>query len=193
MNAADKLQLDLPLVLPDIHGAKDLCVGRLIAALSGRPGIEEAHVVGVESGSPQLCLHYDPETISLARVREIVHSAGAQLTSRFAHLTFRADAPLHARSARGLAQTLRQVPGILEADVAVSGAVRIEYDRTQTPEQTLLERIAALGYPDLPGRSLFQRCRRGGCVGHRLACALPYCHGRFEKAPEDAAARGTRT
>ena len=145
MSEPVKLRLDLPLVLPDVDDANDRCVTRLLDALSGRPGLAEAHVVGGESGSPQLCIHYDPGTLSLTRVRELVHSAGAELTSRFAHLVLRTGAPLHARGARGAADSLRSIPGVLEADVGVSGAVRIEYDRSVLSEDILLARAAAFG------------------------------------------------
>lgn len=140
-----KLRLDLPLILPDIDDAEDRCVTRLIDSLSGRPGIAEVHMVGRYSASPQLCLHYDPAIIPLTRVRELVHSVGAQLTSQFSHLSFRAAAPMHARAARDVADSLRNVPGVLEADVAASGAVRIEFDRTRVSEAALLVKAAALG------------------------------------------------
>ena len=140
-----KLRLDLPLILPDVDDAKDRCVARLIDSLSGRPGIAEAHIVGLDRGKPELCIHYDPRTLALNRVRELVESVGAQLTSRFAHLVFTAGAPLHARAARGVADSLRDLAGVLEADVAASGAVRIEYDRSMVSEKALLDRIGALG------------------------------------------------
>lgn len=140
-----RLRLDLPLLLPDIHDADDRCVDRLIAALSGRPGIAEAHVVRDGTGEPQLCVHYDPAEINIGRVRELVHAAGAQVGERFGHLVVRADAALHARAARRLADDLRAKPGVLEADVAASGAIRIEYDRQKVSAQALLEQVAALG------------------------------------------------
>lgn len=145
MNKSLKLRLDLPLVLPDVADAHDSCVTRLLNALSGRPGLIEAHVVGRESGSPQLCIHYYPTTLSLTRVRELANSVGAEITSRFAHLVLRTDAPLHARGARGAADSLRGIPGVVEADVGVSGAVRIEYDRSVLSEDMLLARAAAFG------------------------------------------------
>ncbi len=145
MNAAEKLRLDLPLVLPGVDDAEDRCVARLTEALSGRPGIEEAHVVGADGDSPQLCVHYDPNQITLGRVRELVQSVGAQLASRYAHLVFRSNGPLHARSARRVADGLRGVPGVLEADVAASGALRIEYDRSTVSEQTLLHIVTSQG------------------------------------------------
>ena len=94
-----RLRLDLPLLLPD---ADDRCVGRLIAALSGRPGISEAHVAR-DADAPQLCIHYGPAQINIGRVRELVHAAGAEVSERFGHLVVRADAALHARAARSVA------------------------------------------------------------------------------------------
>ena len=139
-----RLRLDLPLLLPDVDDADDRCVGRLIAALSGRPGIAEAHVAR-DSGALQLCIHYDSAMINIGRVRELVHAAGAQVSERFGHLVVRADAALHARAARSAADGLRSMPGVLEADVAASGAVRIEYDRQKVSAQDLLKHAATLG------------------------------------------------
>ena len=39
---------------------------------AGRPGIERAHLVGLEHGAAQLCIHYQPDTLTLDRVRELV-------------------------------------------------------------------------------------------------------------------------
>jgi Cd2+/Zn2+-exporting ATPase len=78
-------------------------------------------------------------------VRELVQSVGAQLGARYAHLVFRSNGPLHARSARRVADGLRNVPGVLEADVAASGALRMEYDRSTVSEQTLLHIATSLG------------------------------------------------
>lgn len=145
MTEATTLRLDLPLVLPDVDDAQDRCVTRLIEALSGRPGISQAHVVGRESGSPQLCVHYEPATLPLARVRELVRAAGAELTERYAHLVIRGGETLHARAARSAAEALRKMPGVLEADVSASGTVRIEYDRSVVAESTLLSKAKAMG------------------------------------------------
>ena len=145
MTEATTLRLDLPLVLPDVDDAQDRCVSRLIDALSGRPGISQAHVIGRESGAPQLCVHYEPATLPLDRVRELVHAAGAELTERFAHLVIRGGATLHARAARSAAEALRSMPGVLEADVSASGTVRIEYDRSVVSESVLLSKAEAVG------------------------------------------------
>lgn len=145
MIEATTLRVDLPLVLPDVDDAQDRCVTRLIDALSGRPGILQAHVVGRESGSPQLCVHYELAKLSLARVRELVHAAGAELTERFAHLVISGGATLHARAARSAAEALRGVPGVLEAEVSGSGTLRIEYDRSVVSDDVLQAKAEAAG------------------------------------------------
>jgi Zn2+/Cd2+-exporting ATPase len=144
MNETQKLKLDLPLILPDIHGVEDPCVHRLQEKLVGRPGIEEAHVTGVEAGTPQLCVHYDPNVISLGRLRQLIESAGVELTDRFAHLLGRVAVP-HARIAQRMADQLRALPGVIEAEVSGTGVVRIEYDRFQLDETVLTRRLKALG------------------------------------------------
>ncbi len=145
MTEASTVRLDLPLILPDVEDVQDRCVTRLVDALAGRPGIAEAHIVGLDAGSPQLCVHYQPEILPLARVRELVQSVGAQLTARFAHLVIRGDATLHARAARSVAEGLRGVLGVLEADVSAAGAVRIEYDRECVSEGDLRAKLKTLG------------------------------------------------
>lgn len=145
MSNSKKLRLDLPLVLPDVSEAHDRCVLRLTDTLKGRNGIDEVHIVDIESGAPQLCVHYDPDSMTLGRVRELVQSVGAEISSQYAHLAFRANGSLLARTARRIAEELRRVPGVIEADVAASGSLRIEYDRSKVSQQELIEALGSLG------------------------------------------------
>lgn len=145
MSKTQKLRLDLPLLLPDVHDPSDPCVDRLREKLVGRPGIDEAHVVGLDEGKPELCVHYDPNLMSLGRLRELVQAAGIEITDRFVHLLGRINAPIHARAAQRIADQLRAVPGVIEADASPAGAVRIEYDRSVADDSSLRQRAEALG------------------------------------------------
>ncbi|HEU4776520.1 MAG TPA: heavy metal translocating P-type ATPase, partial [Telluria sp.] len=145
MKQSDKVSLELPVILPDIPDAHDQCVDRLIQALSARPGLDRVHLKHPESGEAVLCLHYDPAQITATRLRELVHSLGAGLTEKYAHYVGRTDAPLHARSARLLSNRLRSMQGILEAEVSVSGAVRVEYERDLVSRADLERSIASFG------------------------------------------------
>ena len=144
MSESQKLRLDLPLVLPGIHGTDDPCVKRLQDKLVGRPGIDEAHVTGVPEGRPQLCVHYDPNVISLGRLRELITSEGLSLTDRFSHILGRVNLPMHARFAQRVAEQLRTLDGVIEADVSPGGVVRIELDRTRIDEAKLHQRLTSL-------------------------------------------------
>lgn len=146
MTNTAKLRLELPLVLPGIDDQRDKCVARLIASLEGRPGISGAHILPeLPTTGPELCLHYDPAELSLARVKEIVHSSGAEISARFGHLTLKTNSPMHARAARSIADSLRAAPGVMEAEVAPSGVVRLEYDRSVVSERDLLDKASLLG------------------------------------------------
>jgi Cd2+/Zn2+-exporting ATPase len=145
MEQSERVRLELPLILPEVDDAHDPCIGRLVGLLTGRPGVERVHIQTQEGSPPLLCLHYDPSLITVARLRELVSAVGAQLTEKFAHYVGCAPAPLHSRSARLFSQRLRQVPGVLEAEVSASGRIRIEYERATVARTRLEELVGALG------------------------------------------------
>lgn len=144
MEQAEKLRLDLPVLLPDVQERRDGCVARLIEALQAKPGIAEAHVRGAAGATPQLCIHYDSREIPLQRVREIACAIGARITDDIGHAVFEA-APMHAREARRLSAELRQIEGVVEAEANAGGILRLEYERKATHEEKLRQALRALG------------------------------------------------
>lgn len=136
------LQLDIPLLLPDVADASDACVGRLIADLDGRSGIEQAHVVPARDDAPaQLCIHYDPDALPLPRIREIVQATGAAITERFGHVLWPVEGIGHQRRARTVGDRLRSLPGVIEAEANAAGLVRVEFDRVATSEQAIRQTL----------------------------------------------------
>lgn len=141
---ADKLRLDIPILLPDVPDSADSCVTRLIGELEGRAGVESVHVRPQSaSGRAQLCIHYDAETLPLSRIRELVTSAGANVTERYGHLAGEIDVT-HQRRARSIAEKLEALPGVLEAAASAAGTVRIEFDRTLVSEESLWAELRGL-------------------------------------------------
>lgn len=138
-----KVRLDIPLLLPDVPQTKDRCVSELVSALSAHEGVTQAHVVE-KNGTAQLCIHYAPGTIALPRIRELAQSVGARLTDRFGHQLARID-PTDARAARSLLLKLQALDGVVEAEVAASGTVRIEYDREAVEQEALFAQLSKLG------------------------------------------------
>jgi Cd2+/Zn2+-exporting ATPase len=141
----EKLRVDLQLVLPGVPDEADACVGRLIEELRSREGVEAIHVREKETqAGPELCVHYDPNVVSLARIREIVESAGATIGGRYGHARWNVVGIAHARRARTVADRLKAMPGVLEADASASGTVHVEYDRQGVSEQDILVSLAKL-------------------------------------------------
>lgn len=145
-----KLTLDLPVLLPDALDGRDQCVDRLTATLRGAPGLEEVHVVDAAGGAPaRLCMHYDPTVTSVARIRGLAEGAGATLTEQFRHVLWTVTGIGHVRRARTIAESLRRVPGVVEAEVT-PGVVRVEFDRNQANDAQLQAVLRDLGV-GIPG------------------------------------------
>jgi len=130
-----KIQLNLPVLLPKIPDERDQCVTRLLSALNAESGIEKAHLK--EGSPPEVCIHYDPDQLALAKVKAIAKRAGAKITDRYHHLLFDVTGVRHQRHARQLGDQIGKTPGILEAVVSGAGVARIEYDATLTNEKTV--------------------------------------------------------
>lgn len=140
-----KLRLDIAIVLPDVPNEADACVARLIDELQARDGIESAHVrTAGESSAAQLCIHYDPDILPLARIREIAQAAGARIIARFGHAQWQVEGIGHQRRADTVAARLRSLPGVLEAAVSAAGEVVLEFDRDRTSEPRILEAMATM-------------------------------------------------
>lgn len=130
---ADRVRLDLRVVLPEVPDAKDACVQRLTTSLQGRAGIEWAHVTPAENGTPdRLCVHYDPDVISLSRIRQMAKSLGSEITDQYGHFVWSVRGISHPRRARTIAKWLRRIDGVVEAEVSATERVRVEYDRSVT-------------------------------------------------------------
>ena len=142
----EHIRLDLPVLLPEIPDEADRCVGRLLAELRERDGVKEAHVVsatGDEAG--KLCVHYDPDKVSLARIRKAARAAGATLTARFGHIVWQVEGIEQQRRARTVAELLSRLEGVFEAQATASGALRVEFDRGVIDEARIESVLIPLG------------------------------------------------
>ena len=107
-----KLRLDIPVVLPHVRDAADACIERLQSELLARPGVDRVHIRPAEGeGLGQLCVHFDPQVMSLARIRELAQAAGARVTESFGHLTWTVTGIGHERRARTVAEQMSSVLG----------------------------------------------------------------------------------
>lgn len=141
-----KLQLKIPVILPQVPDEKDTCVERLINELQGKEGIEKVHIADVEENdTPLLCLHYDPEIISLDRIQSLADRTGAAITEKYGHLLIEVDGIRHTRQTRTIEKSLLGINGVLEATVSASGMIRLEFDKKETKIDEIIKQIKKQG------------------------------------------------
>jgi Cd2+/Zn2+-exporting ATPase len=138
-----EIQIEIPVLLPEILDEKDQCIHRIVALVEGKSGIDKVHVT---DGSPaEICIHYDPEVISLEQVKTIARQSGAELTQRFKHVLLDVQGIRHSRHARAIEQTLGEINGVVESSASAGGVLRIELDTRLISEKKALETVREQG------------------------------------------------
>jgi Cd2+/Zn2+-exporting ATPase len=163
--AARTIRLDLPLLLPEVQDLRDACVERLVALIEQRAGVQSVHVVALgatecdvadkngdmQSAEPthsQLCLHYNPDQLSLEHITALARSAGAEVTERFGHLILPFRAISTQDGGTRLEAELRSLPGVTAAVVNLAGQVaRVEFDRRRVDKATIEARMKTVSAP----------------------------------------------
>ena len=82
-----KRKVELDVVLPSDAAQCAACTKRLLASVSGLPGVKSAHIDVDDATHPKLCLHYEPSSVRLSDLESLVEAAGAALRGRYAHLS----------------------------------------------------------------------------------------------------------
>ena len=139
------VELDIPLLLPEIESARDECVHRLERDLENRRGVLRTHVK--YNGDPaRLCIHYDPDLVSLAVVRRIARDAGAELTDRYPHETIPFAGLDAADVADSLEDELAELPGMLHARVNyAAGLAFVAYDKEKLSVSQIVDTMQEFG------------------------------------------------
>ncbi|MEO5825115.1 MAG: heavy metal translocating P-type ATPase [Gemmatimonadales bacterium] len=143
-----RVRIDLTVLLPDLPHEADECVQRIEAALRMEDGIDKVHVT-TEGGTDTaaLCVHFDATLMSVSDVERLARSTGAQIASKYGHLTV----PLQVIGAEdagiGIERAIKDLPGVLSASVNLPAQqASIEFDREVTDAKALREKLDALGF-----------------------------------------------
>ena len=147
---AEQLRLDLDIVLPTID-PDDTCAQLLTRRLATTKGIEQAHIVR-DNGAAQLCLHYDPNQVTLDKVRRIATDVGATVSDRYRHEQIAFIGLDAADAADSVAQEIARLPGVLHARANyAAGIFAVAYDTTITQRPAIEQTIRRQG-ARLPAR-----------------------------------------
>ena len=138
-------KIEIALLLPAVADTRDACIRRLSDLLTARHGIDKAHLAGNSSESVgQLCIHYDPDQLTVGEVRELAMRAGAQLDKQYGHLLLNSET-MHARQAATLESRAKQIEGILEVSFSPAGILRIEFDREILTANDIRRELRTIG------------------------------------------------
>lgn len=167
------IKLDIPILLPQLESAKDECVHRLEQELANQRGVLRAHV-SYNDEPARLCIHYDPDLISLGAVQRIASAAGAELTGRYPHETIPFTGLDAADAADVLAGELARLPGMLHARVNyAAGLAFVAYDREKLSRAQIdaeMRRLgAAVRRPQAPPREAATAAEAVTAPGEREA------------------------
>ncbi len=140
-----KQRLDLPILLPEMDEG-DACVALLTERLATARGVSEAHIVR-ENGQAQLCLHYDPDLITLVDIEGLARRAGAAITQRYRHEAIPLQTMPAADAATSMTRALEKLPGMLHANVNyAAGVAYVAYDSEKLSRHLILEKLHQFGY-----------------------------------------------
>jgi len=141
----DKLKLEIPILLPENGDCAD-CIERLQTALRPLEGIEEVHV-DQAGGPPRLCLHYDPNLMTLEEVERYARQEGITVQQRYRHRDLAISGMDCADCAVKLEKGVGRLDGVLHTAVDFTAArMRVAYDVEQVQQDDIVDRIRRLGY-----------------------------------------------
>ena len=145
----ETIELDIPLILPDLEDERDECIEFLDSYLQDKRGVLRSHVER-EQDPPALCVHYNPNLVTLQAVRRLALDAGSDLSGRYRHERIPFEGMANADEATSLTNSLNRLDGMLHASVNyAAGLVFVAYD-TQTLSRARIEReLRGLGITPL--------------------------------------------
>ncbi|MHB8087666.1 MAG: heavy metal translocating P-type ATPase [Anaerolineaceae bacterium] len=122
------VEISLPLLLPEIQDACEHCIERLQTRLQPQRGILQTHL-HLDHDPIDLCIHYDPNLISLAAVKRIAEEVGSELRNGYHHEQISFSGLDSADSATMIAKELEGMDGMLHASVSyAAGLAIVAYD-----------------------------------------------------------------
>ncbi len=139
-------QLDLNLVLPGHPPRTDVCLETLEQKLAQTRGVEKAHFKK-ENGKTELCVHYDPDLLSLGDLERAASRAGAEVQARYKHETLQL-AGLHCADCAGSIEAVtKRLDGVLNASANyATEKLNVTYDAQKVGREHISREVKGLGY-----------------------------------------------
>lgn len=142
----EKTRIKIDILLPEVPDERDECVTRIIQQLSMKRGIDKVHIIPAEGEKKaEICFHYNPSEITITDVENMARKEGAGVTEKYGHLLLEVSGIRHPRHAATLELELKGFRGMQSASVSGTGFIQLEYNKTLTSKQAILNFISQLG------------------------------------------------
>jgi Cd2+/Zn2+-exporting ATPase len=140
------IEIEIPLLLPGVQDDKDACLNRLEASLQNHRGILRAHLERDQS-PVDLCLHYDPNLLSLPDVKRIAERAGAELSNRYYHANIPIEGMDCSDCSLVIEHSIGRLDGVLSVNVNYPAErMWVEFDNQKINRTAIEKRVRSLGY-----------------------------------------------
>ncbi|MBI2757773.1 MAG: heavy metal translocating P-type ATPase [Chloroflexi bacterium] len=140
------IELEIPLLLPHLKDEQDECLNRLESSFQNQKGILRAHLERDKS-PVDLCLHYDPNLLTLSDVKRLAERAGAQIVNRFHHDSISIENMDCSDCVTVIEHSLGRMDGVLSVNVNYPAEkMWIEYDNQKINRASIEKRVRSLGY-----------------------------------------------
>ena len=153
-------QLDLQiLVEADEDGGRHR-FEKLETLLEAKDGIKDVHL-RKDVARAEVCIHYDPQRVSLPQVLALARAGGAEVAARYVRQTWNVRGMDCGQCGAVIEHALSRVRGVLSASVAY-GAERlvVEYDRESARPKDMQRIVRTLGF------TIEEVAEGEGCGGH---------------------------
>jgi len=145
--AEENIKIDFQLLLPGVEAEDDACLLHLERDLQGHKNLQRAHIDRQKSPAC-LCLHYDPDVLSIDEVTRLAERAGTRIINRYHHVLLGIEGMDCSDCVQVIEHSFQRMDGILAAKVNYpAGKIRLEYDSYKTDQRAIRKRLQYLGYP----------------------------------------------
>ena len=140
------IDLEIPLIMPGVENDKDECLNRLETSFQSYKGIIRAHVEH-DKIPVDLCIHYDPNQLTLSDVKRLAERAGAQIINRFHHESIAVEGMDCSDCVTVIEHSVGRMDGVLSVNVNYPAEkMWIEYDNQKVNRASIEKRVRSLGY-----------------------------------------------
>ncbi len=142
----EKTRINLDILLPGVNDERDECINRITQKLNFTRGVEKVHIIPSDGNTKsQLCFHYDPQIISVAKIEEIAKQTGADILMSYGHILLTVSTIRNTSHARNLEFILKKIKGVLFVSASISGFIQIEYEKKIITSDIIYKEINKLG------------------------------------------------